>query len=673
MEQENSLTYVKNLAATAYIMGVDESTVDLSQGASCEPVVTNRRQLATTDPIYAISLNAVVSAATASEDCIERSNSIASNILARAPNVQAEVSVGGICGDGVCNIDEKCLDGNVSGCCPADCPVIEDCSAPAFSNEQCGGVIHGICENGSCSCNEAYTGDTCSECSPGFVLNEKTFTCVRLTIGRLVLETCDNGILDNGETSIDCGGPKCPSCDSSSGSSSSGNSSSAASDGGNDDLVKYGLIFLIVLAIIASVLMIVYLILPQEYKEDRKKKSSPNGTASSNQNPLNTEMDIYALAVAKAFENENDERPEGSNDKKDNNVLDVEDNKTKPVNPEETDIVIAIEDEDEDDYDDDVVSIDTHLNDLQKPQKTPKKVSSSYILSKKINKRSHSVNALNVEAEESKYDNENYGRGKHNRFMSMAQMKVSRNSIGSSSIGSSSIESGSFTKKNKYETEKERRKRKRKERRMIRRGRSRGNLKPYKKKKSKNDDDNDEDSSSENDSHSDNSSSDFDDILYEETVGDVDDELASLSSIDDVSTSEDEDDGDSFSGEGIPIDESDIAVLNKHKRKSITMKKHRSSITNSTTNKSHRSSHNLPTYKSPRKSSMHTMSTSTHSGSKHLSNRRIASAQVLVASPTVSKTKSLRMPPLEKREDQDRVKALIERVKSRRGGESFRK
>eukprot|EP01029_Cantina_marsupialis_P027206 TRINITY_DN7544_c1_g2_i1.p1 TRINITY_DN7544_c1_g2~~TRINITY_DN7544_c1_g2_i1.p1 ORF type:complete len:2446 (+),score=763.59 TRINITY_DN7544_c1_g2_i1:172-7509(+) len=211
MTNENSLQYIQERDSYAKIMGIPAENVNLAD-IFCEAITSGSgRRLADTTTYFDVSVSAIVTGLDDGKTLSERSDEIAANISKNAPNVESLVTVGGICGDGVCAIDEQCLPGS-DNCCSSDCVVIQICDAPDFSNEQCGGVSRGACSNGLCVCNEGYDGETCGTCAQGYVMNPVSNICTKLVIGFFVQETCNDGILNNGETGIDCGGVNCPSC-----------------------------------------------------------------------------------------------------------------------------------------------------------------------------------------------------------------------------------------------------------------------------------------------------------------------------------------------------------------------------------------------------------------------------------------------------------------------------
>ena len=70
----------------------------------------------------------------------------------------------GVCGNGVCEVGERCDSADSENCCKADCPfLLQACPTDAFGNE-CGG--HGKClrASGTCECFTGHAGRACGEC-----------------------------------------------------------------------------------------------------------------------------------------------------------------------------------------------------------------------------------------------------------------------------------------------------------------------------------------------------------------------------------------------------------------------------------------------------------------------------------------------------------------------------
>ena len=119
------------------------------------------------------------------------------------------------CTDGIMNQDETGVDcgGKTCKAC-ANCPTIN-----------CG--VHGTCVEGSppnCTCNSSYTGDRCQNapdpclgqtCSNHGTCSLGVCTCTGGFTGTLCQNppnaTCLDGIQNQNETGVDCGGP-CPAC-----------------------------------------------------------------------------------------------------------------------------------------------------------------------------------------------------------------------------------------------------------------------------------------------------------------------------------------------------------------------------------------------------------------------------------------------------------------------------
>eukprot|EP00899_Mesostigma_viride_P011960 jgi/Mesvir1/20765/Mv07886-RA.1 len=87
----------------------------------------------------------------------------------------------GVCENKQCEVGERCVAGQSTGCCEGDCPLLlYSCPAPTHSSLECGG--HGKCLRGSgaCECFAGYTGADCGSCKVGWYLREDTMTCVPL-------------------------------------------------------------------------------------------------------------------------------------------------------------------------------------------------------------------------------------------------------------------------------------------------------------------------------------------------------------------------------------------------------------------------------------------------------------------------------------------------------------
>eukprot|EP01029_Cantina_marsupialis_P025368 TRINITY_DN670_c0_g1_i11.p1 TRINITY_DN670_c0_g1~~TRINITY_DN670_c0_g1_i11.p1 ORF type:complete len:1939 (-),score=714.06 TRINITY_DN670_c0_g1_i11:574-5856(-) len=271
MVNTDSETYENEVEAASAAMGVDKENVSLNN-PTCKAVTSTEgegRRL-TSSNTYNIGIEAIVVAS--SDDTLsasERADQIAENIAKNAPSIESDVSIGDLCGNGICTAPEVCLPGNEDSCCSADCPIVQTCEAPEFSGEECGGVLRGSCVAGICECTSSYIGDSCSECAVGYVMNEETYTCTKLVISFIVQETCADGILNNSEAAIDCGGPNCAACEISSISSSSGGDSSS---GGFIVIILFIIFFG---SIIGGGLYMLYL---------QKHKNTPSSSNSDNLN-----------------------------------------------------------------------------------------------------------------------------------------------------------------------------------------------------------------------------------------------------------------------------------------------------------------------------------------------------------------------------------------------------
>ena len=97
----------------------------------------------------------------------------------------------GTCGNGECEIGERCVNDADAACCPADCPFATLACPSQVADAACSG--HGTCamDSGTCLCfaevrrhlpvcacmrvfansvswQAGYAGDDCSECQPGY-------------------------------------------------------------------------------------------------------------------------------------------------------------------------------------------------------------------------------------------------------------------------------------------------------------------------------------------------------------------------------------------------------------------------------------------------------------------------------------------------------------------------
>eukprot|EP00899_Mesostigma_viride_P019248 jgi/Mesvir1/27324/Mv07144-RA.2 len=88
-------------------------------------------------------------------------------------------STHGICGNGICEVGERCVAADDVACCAADCPyILRECLAPSWSDLPCGG--HGRCvhDTALCECFAGYVGSDCGECDLGWYLDTLRDRCV---------------------------------------------------------------------------------------------------------------------------------------------------------------------------------------------------------------------------------------------------------------------------------------------------------------------------------------------------------------------------------------------------------------------------------------------------------------------------------------------------------------
>lgn len=119
-----------------------------------------------------------------------------------------------VCQNGRCEWGEACADAMCSngGSCPFDCPFLfSSCPfAPSPTNASallpCAGA--GVCQplSGFCACFAGHTGAACDLCESQFL--PLGGTCVSAAAAAQF--TCYDGVQDDGERGVDCGGPHCP-------------------------------------------------------------------------------------------------------------------------------------------------------------------------------------------------------------------------------------------------------------------------------------------------------------------------------------------------------------------------------------------------------------------------------------------------------------------------------
>eukprot|EP01029_Cantina_marsupialis_P014305 TRINITY_DN315_c1_g5_i1.p1 TRINITY_DN315_c1_g5~~TRINITY_DN315_c1_g5_i1.p1 ORF type:complete len:2511 (-),score=936.25 TRINITY_DN315_c1_g5_i1:628-7266(-) len=295
MANTESVEYQTEVDATSKLMDVEPKYVTINNFI-CEVIDDRRRARVLIDTsLFKVSMEASIASANDGKSASERAEEIAKAISENAPGIESEVSIGGVCGDGVCHIDETCMDGG-EDCCAADCPIVEKCEAPGFSDEQCGGLIRGKCVTGLCDCFKGYTGETCGECATGYFMDGDN-KCIKLTIGFKVQETCEDGILNNGESQIDCGGLYCTACP----------------EVDDDDSNSTWVIIFMILATCGIIGCIIYVI--RLNTEEDKSYAAPAATPAPVDfvlNPVDEKKE--AIVEAESAPQDNDDVKEGESD-----------------------------------------------------------------------------------------------------------------------------------------------------------------------------------------------------------------------------------------------------------------------------------------------------------------------------------------------------------------------
>lgn len=91
-----------------------------------------------------------------------------------------------VCGNGVCEVGERCDAATCASGCQRDCPYIKHaCPTPSWAGGgECSGK--GICvgASGACECftGHGYTGVACEQCTNGFIFEAATQTCLPVYI-----------------------------------------------------------------------------------------------------------------------------------------------------------------------------------------------------------------------------------------------------------------------------------------------------------------------------------------------------------------------------------------------------------------------------------------------------------------------------------------------------------
>lgn len=117
------------------------------------------------------------------------------------------------CGNGRCEYGEACTDASCSTGCDLDC-VLPILPCPIGRSNMGTSAIcaaNGMCQpTGACMCGVGYAGAECSTCAPGFVRPMTPGPCVFLP--GVPSLSCHNGVQDENEAGVDCGGPCAAPC-----------------------------------------------------------------------------------------------------------------------------------------------------------------------------------------------------------------------------------------------------------------------------------------------------------------------------------------------------------------------------------------------------------------------------------------------------------------------------
>jgi hypothetical protein len=94
-----------------------------------------------------------------------------------------------VCGNGACEVGERCTDAGCTTGCTGDCPYqVKSCpTAPWVGGGECSSRGKCFSASGACACfsKQGYVGAACDECAEGYVMRPSTRECVR------VLSTAD--------------------------------------------------------------------------------------------------------------------------------------------------------------------------------------------------------------------------------------------------------------------------------------------------------------------------------------------------------------------------------------------------------------------------------------------------------------------------------------------------
>ena len=106
--------------------------------------------------------------------------------------IQNQDETGIDCGGDTCSACDPCANVSCPGlpyCYRGQCCLLGDCSDPC-TNITCNN--NGLCSQGTCTCNPGWSGTNCDT--------------------QIITPNCSDGIQNQDETGIDCGGNTCPSC-----------------------------------------------------------------------------------------------------------------------------------------------------------------------------------------------------------------------------------------------------------------------------------------------------------------------------------------------------------------------------------------------------------------------------------------------------------------------------
>lgn len=193
-----------------------------------------------------------------------------SNSLATAFLDATLVDVIGTCGNGICEVGERCA-GVDPFCCQADCPVPQSvCPSSGSSALPCSG--NGLCVTsvnsaGVCNCfaGQGWTGESCSECLPGFSLVGST--CVASFPANALAAPGSSS--NQGGDKNDVAGPK--------GSTSSGGSIGSA-----------GIVAIVIVVVGALIVALVVVRWRATKKEQAAASKGKKGRSGSNRDRVET-------------------------------------------------------------------------------------------------------------------------------------------------------------------------------------------------------------------------------------------------------------------------------------------------------------------------------------------------------------------------------------------------